>query len=328
MRILLAVDGSISSDRARDLVSGLALPDGSQVRLVAVDHHPVDLLGLSWVSVGATSPGHPGRETEAQAASRHLREALARAESQLERPGISVESLLLRGRAATAIVDEAVAFDADLVVLGSRGHGPIASMLLGSTAAEVVDHAPCPVLVARAGEMGTIAFADDGSPAARLAERVLATWPIFVGRRVHVVTVVEVHLPAAMGLVPGVDGAVLESYEASSEAARDEHRRLAHEAALRLNEAGHEASATVLEGQAAPEILRFATDRGIGTLVLGTRGHTGLTRMMLGSVARNVLVHSRCSVLIVRQAARLGGGAARESAGAADAVETVEAGRR
>lgn len=313
MRILLAVDGSISSDRARDLVSKLPLPEGSQLRLVAVDHHPTDLLGLSWVSVDPAGSGAPARETEAQAASRHLREALSRAEILLERPGITVESLLLRGRAATAIVDESVAFGADLVVVGSRGHGAIASMLLGSTAAEVVDHAPCPVLVARAGDVGSIAFADDGSPAARQAEAFLSTWPIFAGRRVDVVTVAEVHLPVAIGLIPAVDGAVVESYADSAEALREERRRLVQEAALRLIEAGHDASATVLEGQPAPEILRFSADRSVGLLVLGTRGHTGLTRMMLGSVARNVLLHSRCSVLIVRQPARLGGGSSSEA---------------
>ena len=36
-------------------------------------------------------------------------------------------------------------------------------------------------------------------------------------------------------------------------------------------------------------------------LVLGTRGHTGLRRLLLGSVARNVLIHAPCSVLIVRE---------------------------
>ena len=35
---------------------------------------------------------------------------------------------------------------------------------------------------------------------------------------------------------------------------------------------------------------------------MGTRGHTGLTRLILGSVARNVLLHAHCSVLVVREA--------------------------
>ena len=78
------------------------------------------------------------------------------------------------GRPGTVIVDEAQAMAADLVVLGSRGHGRIATMLLGSTAAEVVDHAPCPVLVARGDRFAPLAFADDGSPAARYAEAVFS----------------------------------------------------------------------------------------------------------------------------------------------------------
>ena len=80
---------------------------------------------------------------------------------------------------------------ADLVVVGSRGHGLIATMVLGSTASEVVDHAPCPVLVARSGSLGSIAFADDGSASARAAEALITTWPIFAHRHVEVLTVAE-----------------------------------------------------------------------------------------------------------------------------------------
>ncbi len=56
-----------------------------------------------------------------------------------------------------------------------------------------------------------------------------------------------------------------------------------------------------LEGDPAAEIVRFATERLTGTIVMGTRGHTGLARLLLGSVARNVLVHAPCSVLIARR---------------------------
>ena len=47
--------------------------------------------------------------------------------------------------------------------------------------------------------------------------------------------------------------------------------------------------------------MRLATERSIGTIVIGTRGHTGLARLFLGSVARNVLLHAPCSVLVVRE---------------------------
>ena len=54
-------------------------------------------------------------------------------------------------------------------------------------------------------------------------------------------------------------------------------------------------------GDPAHEIVAYAKEQQSGLLVLGTRGHTGLRRLMLGSVARNVLLHAPCSVLVVRE---------------------------
>ncbi len=296
MRILLAVDGSVSSDRATELVNSFDLPPDSHVRIIAVQQPYSDVLALSW----ATAAGGVDMETEEQADARHRREAVERCERLLAPKGIKVEGFLLRGRPASAIVDEAGAMEADLVVLGSRGHGTIATMLLGSTASEVVDHAPCPVLVARNSALGSIAFADDGSAQARSAETLLAGWPIFAGRSVSVVTVAEVAVPVAAGFTPGLYDQVLESYTRSVDEAREEVRHEADTAAGRLAAAGLDASAVALEGDAAAELVRFAAGRGIGTIVMGTRGHTGLARLLLGSVARNVLLHAPCSVLIVR----------------------------
>jgi nucleotide-binding universal stress UspA family protein len=59
-----------------------------------------------------------------------------------------------------------------------------------------------------------------------------------------------------------------------------------------------------LEGDPATEIVRFAAERKVGTIVMGTRGHTGLARLILGSTARNVLLHASCSVLVVREHAK------------------------
>lgn len=190
--------------------------------------------------------------------------------------------------------------DADLVVVGSRGHGTIATMVLGSTAAEVVDHAPCPVLVARGSEIGHVAFADDGSAQARRAEALLGSWPMFAGAEVDVLSVAEIAVPVAAGFTPGLYDQVLESYTRSADDAREASGEESRTAAQRLAAQGLRAQAIPLEGDAAAEIVRYAGSRKIDTIVMGTRGHTGLARLLVGSVARNVLLHAHCSVLIVR----------------------------
>jgi len=298
MRILLAVDGSVSSDRATELVAGLALPANSAIRVVAVLQPFADALALSYAAAGDASAN---MESEEERDARHLREAIARAETAVRRTGAVVDGYLVRGRPASAIVDETGAFEADLVVMGSRGHGTIATMVLGSTASEVVDHAPCPVLVARGSELGTIAFADDGSTSARRAEGLLTSWPVFAGTHAFVVTVAEVGVPVAAGFTPGLYDQVLESYTNSVDQVRKAVDEESSTAAHRLAAAGLTAEPVALEGDAATELVRFTGERGIGTIVMGTRGHTGLTRLILGSVARNVLLHAHCSVLIVRE---------------------------
>lgn len=298
MRILLAVDGSACSDRATDLVSTLALPEESLIRVVGAQQPHADVMSLAWAN--GVDPGvEAGFDDQADA--RHMREAVERAEHAVDRPGTRVEGFLLRGRAASAIVDEARGMEADVIIVGSRGHGTIATMLLGSTAAEVVDHAPCPVLVARNANLGPIAFADDGSTSARCAETLLAEWPIFTGQHVSVVTVAETAVPVAAAFTPGLYDQVLDSYTRSVDEVRDSVRYEANTSAGRLAIAGLVTDPVTLEGDPAAELVRFATERRTGTIVMGTRGRTGLARLLLGSVARNVLIHAPCSVLVTRE---------------------------
>jgi nucleotide-binding universal stress UspA family protein len=70
----------------------------------------------------------------------------------LERKGsaVTLRPRLLAGSPARVLMDEAE--DADLLVVGSRGHGGFLSLLLGSTAHQVTQHAHCPVVVVRDGK--------------------------------------------------------------------------------------------------------------------------------------------------------------------------------
>ena len=74
-------------------------------------------------------------------------QALAKALRIVADEGVPVTGTVAENSPATALLDAAK--DADLVIVGSRGHGGFASLLLGSVSSQVVHHAHCPVLVVR-----------------------------------------------------------------------------------------------------------------------------------------------------------------------------------
>jgi nucleotide-binding universal stress UspA family protein len=228
-------------------------------------------------------------------------ETLGQVVERLGSSGRSVDGSVLRGRAASTIIDDAREFRADLVIVGSRGHGAIATLLLGSVSSEVVDHAPCPVLVARGRSLTRVVFATDDSPSAQGAEAILAQWPIFGGLPIHVLSVAEVVHPWTTGIAPTMYGQVLDAYAAELRESKAEHQQTATNAAARLRESGRHVDPEMRDGDAAGEIVAAAEKRGADLIVLGSRGRTGLTRLLLGSVARNVLSGSTASVLVVHE---------------------------
>lgn len=295
MRILVAVDGSAPAAIGVDLVAGLKLPEGSAVRVVEAVESGVWLLGGPWV----TLPPDQAQELEEEIL-REAEKTVEEARQRLSRPGLTVETAVLRGRPATAIVEAALAFGADLIVLGARGHGTIESMLLGSVSAEVVDHAPVPVLVARGRSVARVVLAWDGSEPAARAGQLLREWPIFADSEVCVVSVAEVAIPWWTGFPEPGSLEMLPIYEEAAEASRAEHDKLARDMAEQLKAAGLKAEGVRRDGDAATEILAVARERQADLIALGTDGRTGLARIALGSVARNVLQHAPCSVLVVR----------------------------
>jgi len=302
MRILLAVDGSLSGDRARDLVAALPWSEGGRVRIVSVAPTGADLVGLPWAIDAAPEVD----DFEAEVLRVH-RDALDTAEREIRsaRSDLVIEPVLLRGRAASLIIEEARQMPADLVVVGHRGHGRWESLLLGSVSAEVVDHASCPVLVARDERLGPVVLADDRSVHARAAESLVMDWPLFAGLPITVVTVTEDGFPYVATVAPLVYTDAIEGFVQGTAAERRATEAECEAAATRLRRAGLAASAEVREGDPAHQIIACAREHGAGLIVVGTRGQTGLRRLILGSVARNVLLHAPCSVLVVRGGTRV-----------------------
>ena len=296
MRILLALDGSESSIQARDLVARLPWPTGTAMCVVCAYELPVDWSG----AVGAWTPwvgdAEDAMRDELTAELERLTEPLAERSWQLERR-------VVKGRPATAILDVARGFEPDLIVLGSRGRGPLTTMLLGSVSAEIVDQAHCSVLVARGSEVSRVLVATDGSDPARAIPDVLSDWGAFRGAAVEAISIAP-HPDRSFDLLSEVY--TLGAYRSDNDrqSLLDRHRRLAEEMAQLLAERGFVATASVLAGDAAHGIITSAERRGADLIVTGTRGRHGVGRVILGSVARNVLLHAPCSVLVVRSNVR------------------------
>lgn len=296
MSVLLAIDGSEAAGLAVDLVAGLDWPVGSRITVAESVETGTALFGGPWPAVAMVQTEDIEELVRAEA-----QRTVTDASLRLKRPGLILEEVVLRGRPATAIVDRARDMGADLVVLGSRGHGTIASMVLGSVSAEVVDHAPGPVLVARGRRIERVVLGWDGSTCATRAADLLTAWPIFAGSNVRVVSVADVEVPWWTGFPEAGSPEMMPMYVEATEASRRQHDELAQLMVARLQAGGLTAEADRRDGDAATEILAAADAFDADVILIGTHGRTGLQRVFLGSVARNVLHHATCSVVITRE---------------------------
>jgi nucleotide-binding universal stress UspA family protein len=138
-RILVAVDGSDASIKAAHMAADIALRFGAKLTLAHVVPKlllPPDVYGLTIAEV----------EKEHRAYADRL---LEKAVASLDEPGIDVTTVVLYGSPAEAIAEEAAASDIGMIVVGSRGHGAVARVFLGSVSDRLVHIGPKPVLVVR-----------------------------------------------------------------------------------------------------------------------------------------------------------------------------------
>lgn len=295
MRVLLAFDGSAGAEAARDLAAHLPWPDGTAITVVAALERGPSLFGAPDF---ALTP-HSADEAEALLLA-DLQEMLHDAAAPLRGGSRQVETRVIRGRPASALLDEANALLPDLIIVGSRGYGPLATVMLGSVSTEVVDHAPCPVLVARHPSVHRLVVGVDGSESAQRVIDRLSRWPIFAGLPARVVAVSEppVTLAASMGAT------FYPAWNAVREATGDDRRQQMAEIALRacgqLARGGLRSSVETRTGDAAQQLIAAAREDDSDLIVVGTRGLTTLSRLVIGSVARKVLLHAPTSVLVIR----------------------------
>jgi nucleotide-binding universal stress UspA family protein len=136
-RILLAVDGSEYGYKAAKVAADLARCMKAELRILVVyDPIPPYL-------------GEPNLQNVINARLGEAQEILDKAVEAVGDLPTEIHTEIVEGNSAEVIISVAKTRESDLIVMGSRGLGRLAGLVLGSTSQKVVSHAPCPVLIVR-----------------------------------------------------------------------------------------------------------------------------------------------------------------------------------
>ncbi|MEM0925363.1 MAG: universal stress protein [Planctomycetota bacterium] len=222
--------------------------------------------------------------------------AFRRVADMFDGANVSIRHVVSEGSIGESIVDLAAEIEADLVVMGARGHSPISRMLLGSISDHVATHAPCSTLVVRPTSLQEImrpirvCLAYESSQSAIAALEEIAEIPWRTGTDFHVISI-ETYLSDFIGQRIAEDDLDLSShFQEALLLAKERLVDVAPNAQTHLIKSDH-----VGEG-----LVTFAESNEIDLMVIGETPRSALNRFLLGSTSRYVLRHAPCSVWLTR----------------------------
>lgn len=266
LRILAAVDGAGGSESILSALADLARLTPVEVSLLRVSPKPED--------VG-----------EAQG-------DLARLAADLESRRLRVVTLVEPGDPASAILGRLRSGAFDYGALTTHARRGLSRLLAGSVAESVIRSSEIPLIVHRpdgqAGNWKEIVVALDGSREAEAILDEVTRLAIRVASKVHLVHVVE---------IPSTVPVPEESYSA---VVLPDMKTYLEGLRSRLAARGLNVTAQSLMGPAAPEIVRYAAETGGGLIALTTLGRSGFRRVIMGSVAEQILRTAPCPILVQR----------------------------
>jgi nucleotide-binding universal stress UspA family protein len=201
------------------------------------------------------------------------------------------------GEPATTLALLAGEIGADLIVIGSHGRGPVARLILGSVAQELIRVAPCPVLVfydstRRVGWFEKVLAGVDLTElsASVLLNAVAMAKPF--GGSVRAVSVFEGEYPLAYGVAYGRRTSFDDIAKERRSALAAVVERIPHDPIELAMEA-------VSDEQPSRGLLHYADEMHAGLIVVGSNGKHALQRLLLGSTSTKVVEKSTIPVLVV-----------------------------
>jgi nucleotide-binding universal stress UspA family protein len=277
-KILLATDGSEDARLAAQAAADLSEKTSAELHIVhawQIVPHPV------------IDPDQYEEE-----AARLLKE---QTEFVSDAGGTVNEAHLVMDAPVDAILDLGEEIGADLTVVGSRGHGPLGRLILGSVSEGVVHHATRPVLVLR-GEQDSwpperVVIGDDGSEAAKKAGELASSIGDLFGA-LGVLVRAYPELPEADPVGRALDPRAVD--DALHQAEQGLHERAEELGRL----AGKRPRIEIAVGDAAMALLERAREESRTLIAVGSRGLGLARRLRLGSVSTKVLRAAEGPVLV------------------------------
>lgn len=276
--ILVGVDGSPAADHAVAWTVAYAARQGASVRALMTWDVP------AYMSLGplTSDPSPASRSADA------ARATLEAVEERVEDgPGGPVVTVLRQGPAAATLLAEAAEIDASLVVVGTRGLGPVRRAVMGSVSSRVARDSTCPVAVVAPGapvdSSGPVVVGVDGSAGSIAALRWAAQ---ATEGTIHAVHLMEY----PFGPEDAVEGLVFEDHESFG-------RQVAERTVADAIGGRDDISIGVTSGDPRDILNTVATAARASMIVVGARGGKGLAG--LGSVATSVASSADVTVVIV-----------------------------
>lgn len=274
--VLVGVDGSPPSRTALRWAAAVADARGATLRAITAWQYPAS-------AATPTGPATlPAPEEVDRIARNSVHDVLVEELGRDRASSVAVEAG--RGPAAGALLARARRPDIGMLVLGARGLGGFEGMVLGSVTQQLVEHVPCPVIVARGDGEATTALPTkivvglDGSEGAARA----LDWALAMAADLGA-ELVAVHAPgssASSTLVERADKAL-------------------HGWCAPIRTAGVVHRARIEGGDPRDALIAVADEEGAGLIVVGTRGMGPVRALLLGSVSGFLIRFSTLSVAVI-----------------------------
>ena len=308
MNLLLAVDDSTDSKAAAEILRRIQFPAESVLYLLHVN--PLD----EWLRLGISGRSlytvEQVNRIRADAATK-MQNVLSRMEETFRSSNLVVHSIVTDGSPGAEILRTITEHHIDLVVLGTRGLSKIAGFLLGSVSEWVLNEAPCSVLIVRGKSRlkkstkgMNILLATDGSPDAQEAIDFVRNFGFLAPTVLTILHVVRKKIHQTAQLLTTDRTQVAEFMKLAEDllqARGREGTKLLETTRKALSRPELKIVEDLAFGHEAEEILKASQRIRADLVVMGSKGLTGLRRILLGSVSHKVVRYAKCSVLVVRQ---------------------------